>query len=225
MKTKVFNNSKQVISRVVGLMFLLFFVGQATWAQKFSESFFDDEAEEVIAADSVMEQPTIAKKHINVVAAVIVDEDGKLLCMQRTRSTLPYMTEHWEFPGGNLENGEDPRVKLQSEISQDMDWNVEVGEYLGSVDYEYPDFTVTVKAYACKPGKGDFKLLEHLDSRWLSNDELSSLDWTDADRQLLELPSLIALTTVTAVPMAPAAPMAVTAPTAPSSKRPHAHKG
>ncbi len=127
------------------------------------------------------------KKHLNVAAAVIIDGTGKYLCMQRTRSRLPYITEHWEFPGGKIEEGEDPRHTLVREIEEEMDWHIEVGDCIGSVEHEYPDFTITLTAYTCKPGEGEFKLLEHLDSRWLSKEELADLNWTEADRKLLEL--------------------------------------
>ena len=126
------------------------------------------------------------KKHLNVAAAVVM-ADGKYLCMQRTRSELSYITEHWEFPGGKIENGEDPKHTLEREIKEEMDWNIKVGRCLGTVEHEYPDFSITLTAYECAPGEGDFKLLEHLDSRWLTKAELPQLKWTEADRKLLSL--------------------------------------
>ena len=126
------------------------------------------------------------KKHLNVAAAVVM-ADGKYLCMQRTRSELSYITEHWEFPGGKIENGEDPKHTLEREIKEEMDWNIKVGRCLGTVEHEYPDFSITLTAYECAPGEGDFKLLEHLDSRWLTKAQLPQLNWTEADRKLLSL--------------------------------------
>ena len=126
------------------------------------------------------------KKHLNVAAAVVM-ADGKYLCMQRTRSELSYITEHWEFPGGKIENGEDPKHTLEREIKEEMDWNIKVGRCLGTVEHEYPDFSITLTAYECAPGEGDFKLLEHLDSRWLTKAELPQLNWTEADRKLQSL--------------------------------------
>lgn len=126
------------------------------------------------------------KKHLNVAAAVVM-ADGKYLCMQRTRSELSYITEHWEFPGGKIENGEDPKHTLEREIKEEMDWNIKVGRCLGTVEHEYPDFSITLTAYECAPGEGEFKLLEHLDSRWLTKAELPQLNWTEADRKLLSL--------------------------------------
>ena len=126
------------------------------------------------------------KKHLNVAAAVVM-ADGKYLCMQRTRSELSYITEHWEFPGGKIENGEDPKHTLEREIKEEMEWNIKVGRCRGTVEHEYPDFSITLTAYECAPGEGDFKLLEHLDSRWLTKAELPQLNWTEADRKLLSL--------------------------------------
>ncbi len=126
------------------------------------------------------------KKHYNVVAAVITDGD-KYLCMQRCRSKYSYITEHWEFPGGKVEEGESHHETLVREIHEEMDWDVYVGRCLGSVEQEYPDFSITLTAYLCKGGEGEFKLLDHLDYKWLTREELDSLNWTEGDRKLLEL--------------------------------------
>jgi 8-oxo-dGTP diphosphatase len=126
------------------------------------------------------------KKHYNVVAAVVVD-DGKYLCMQRCRSKYDYISEHWEFPGGKVEEGESDHHTLLREIKEEMDWDIFVGRLLGTITYEYPDFTISLEAYLCKGGKGQFKLLEHLDYKWLKRSEMSALDWTEADKEVLAL--------------------------------------
>ena len=125
------------------------------------------------------------KEHYNVVAAVIV-EDGKYLCMQRCRSVYNYVSEHWEFPGGKVEDGESHHETLVREIKEEMDWDVYVGRQLGTVEQEYPDFTITLTAYLCKGGDEEFKLLEHLDAKWLTREEMDSLNWTAADRLIVE---------------------------------------
>ena len=126
------------------------------------------------------------KKHYNVVAAVIL-EGGKYLCMQRCRSKYDYISEHWEFPGGKVEDGESDHHTLVREIREEMDWDVYVGRKLGSVVQEYPDFSITLTAYLCKGGDGEFKLLDHLDFKWLEREQLDTLNWTEGDRKLLEL--------------------------------------
>lgn len=126
------------------------------------------------------------RKHYNVVAAVVI-EDGKYLCMQRCRSKYSYITEHWEFPGGKVEDGETDHHTLVREIHEEMDWDIYVGRKLGSVVQQYPDFDITLTAYLCKGGDKPFKLLEHLDYKWLTREELDALNWTEGDRKLLAL--------------------------------------
>lgn len=127
-----------------------------------------------------------------IVAAVFV-EDGctgegkKYLCMKRTRSHLPYISEHWEFPGGKVNDGESDHEALVREIKEEMDWDVFVGQKIGSIDYDYPDFQINLTAYWCRGGDGNFKLMDHLACKWLSRQELEELEWTAADRQLIEL--------------------------------------
>ncbi|MBQ2195368.1 MAG: (deoxy)nucleoside triphosphate pyrophosphohydrolase [Prevotella sp.] len=125
------------------------------------------------------------KKKIQVVAAVI-RQDGKYLCTQRKRSRLPYITEHWEFPGGKVKEGECHYKALIREIREEMDWDVFVGKEIATVEYEYPDFCVSLTAYLCKGGDEEFKLLEHLDAKWLTREEMDSLNWTAADRLIVE---------------------------------------
>ena len=124
--------------------------------------------------------------------AAVVIEDGctgegpKYLSMQRTRSRYPYISEHWEFPGGKVEAGESDHEALVREIKEEMDWDIFVGRKLGEVDYDYPDFQITVAAYLCKGDSKPFKLYDHLAFSWLERDELEDLEWTAADRQLIE---------------------------------------
>ena len=126
-------------------------------------------------------------KKIRVAAAVIQDSRGRFLCMQRCRSDQEYTSQRWEFPGGKIEDGESGYDALLREIKEEMDWDIFVGRLLGTITYEYPDFTISLEAYLCKGGKGQFKLLEHLDYKWLKRSEMSALDWTESDREVLAL--------------------------------------
>lgn len=125
------------------------------------------------------------KKPTRVVAAV-VERDGKYLCMQRTRSHYPYISEHWEFPGGKVEAGESDHEALIREIKEEMDWDVFVGRKLATVEHEYPDFSITITAYLCRGADEDFKLLEHLHYQWLPKEALPQLNWTAADKKIVE---------------------------------------
>lgn len=125
------------------------------------------------------------KKPTRVVCAVI-ERDGKFLCMKRTRSRYSYISERWEFPGGKVERGECDHEALLREIREEMRWDIYVGRKLAEFDYEYPDFTTHLVAYLCRcDAEDDFKLMEHLDYKWLKREDLDSLDWTAADRELL----------------------------------------
>lgn len=125
------------------------------------------------------------RKHLNVVCAV-VNDNGKILCTQRCRSKRDYVSEHWEFPGGQVEVGESPEAALIREIHEEMDWNIYIGRLLATVDYSYPDFDITLSAFDCMAHDNNFKLLEHLDAKWLEPSELHSLNWTAADAKLID---------------------------------------
>ena len=121
-------------------------------------------------------------KHYNVVAAVVC-HDGKYLCMQKGKTKFEYTSYKWEFPGGKIEPGETPQQALARELMEEMEYLVEVGEELVTVNHEYPDFSITMTAFLCTP-KGDangFRRREHSDSKWCSQEELKGLDWAAAD--------------------------------------------
>lgn len=120
------------------------------------------------------------KKRIEVVAAIIL-KDGKILATQRGYGNY---AGTWEFPGGKVEPGEDPETALEREIHEELDAVVEVGPLLITVDYEYPEFFMTMHCYVCKLAS-DMKLLEHSDARWLSRESLDSVDWLPSDIEVV----------------------------------------
>lgn len=126
----------------------------------------------------------MGKKHSYIVAAV-VKKGGKYLCMQRCRSIYDYISERWEFPGGKVEAGENDYDALIREIKEEMDWDIFVGRKLSTIEHEYPDFIITLTVYLCKGSDKEFKLLEHLDYKWLTAEEMQNLNWTEADRELI----------------------------------------
>lgn len=125
-------------------------------------------------------------KHLNVVCAVVRDGE-KYLCTQRLRRGPAYTAEHWEFPGGKVKEGEGNEEALRREIKEEMNWDIYVGDCIGSIEHEYPDFTITLTAYDCMARDNNFRLLEHIDAKWLTKEEMPLLTWTDADRRLIDL--------------------------------------
>lgn len=126
-------------------------------------------------------------RRINVVAAIII-RDGKLFATQRGYGKWK---DWWEFPGGKIEQDELAEDALKREIREELASDVEVGELLTSVEYDYPDFHLSMLCYLCSVVSGQLSLLEHEDARWLSADELDSVNWLPADLEILPLISYI----------------------------------
>lgn len=121
-------------------------------------------------------------KHIEVVAAVIVRE-GKVFATQRGYGEWK---DWWEFPGGKIQPGESPEEALRREILEELATEIEVGERLCSVEYDYPNFHLTMHCFRCSVITGSLTLLEHEAARWLSHDDLRSVNWLPADLEVIE---------------------------------------
>jgi len=125
-------------------------------------------------------------REVHVVGAAIVrnpGRDGRCLAAQRgAHMRLP---GKWEFPGGKVEVGEDPRVALVREVREELGLDIVVGELLGTGRDVGDDLVVRLDVYLATIASGELQLLEHAAVRWLAAAELDSLDWADADRPLL----------------------------------------
>ena len=122
-------------------------------------------------------------KHINVVCAVIVNK-GRIFACQRGYGEWK---DWWEFPGGKIESGESPEEALQREIREELSIDISIDRHLTTVDYDYPDFHLTMHCYLCHL-KDDFQphLLEHEDARWLGKSELEEVKWLPADVEVIK---------------------------------------
>ena len=122
-------------------------------------------------------------KRISVVAAII--RDGERIFA--TQKGYGNYKDWWEFPGGKIEAGETPQQALKREILEELDTEIEVGDLITSVEYDYPEFHLSMDCFWCTVKRGNLVLKEAEDAKWLSKDELMSVKWLPADLEVLEI--------------------------------------
>ena len=126
-------------------------------------------------------------KTVRVVAAAIKAENGKgqpiIFATQRGYGDLK---GGWEFPGGKIEEGETPQEALKREIMEELDTKISVGDLIDTIEYDYPTFHLSMDCFWCQIVKGDLVLKEHEAAKWLSKDELDSVEWLPADVTLID---------------------------------------
>ena len=120
-------------------------------------------------------------KTIRVVAAVIF-HGGKMYATQRGYGAW---RDYWEFPGGKIEPEETPEEALIREIREELDVGITVLGYLCGVEYDYPEFHLSMRCFRCRIDEGEPKLLEHEAARWLGREEMYGVDWLPADLEIL----------------------------------------
>lgn len=121
-------------------------------------------------------------KKIEVVAAIIRKED-EILATQRGYGEWQ---DWWEFPGGKIEAGETPEEALKREIREELSTEINVEEFLCTVEYDYPKFHLTMHCYLCSLLTEALHLNEHEAAKWLVKDELDCLKWLPADKIIIE---------------------------------------
>jgi len=124
-------------------------------------------------------------KKIEVVAAVIFFED-KVLCVQRPKNKLPYISEKFEFPGGKVEEGETKEEALQRELLEELNLSTKIKTLFLTVVHQYPDFELTMHSFMCEVASKELTLREHIDQKWLTINELTALDWAAADVPIVD---------------------------------------
>lgn len=126
-------------------------------------------------------------KTVKVVVAIIkaVNENGETIIFATQRGYGDFKGG-WEFPGGKIESGETPQEALKREIIEELDTEVSVGELMDTVEYNYPQFHLSMDCFWCQIVRGNLVLKEHEAARWLTKDELNNVEWLPADITLIE---------------------------------------
>ena len=124
-------------------------------------------------------------KKIEVVAGIIFFQD-QILCVQRPKNKLHYISEKFEFPGGKIEKGETEKEALQRELFEELSISVIIKSFYLTVVHEYPDFELTMHSFICEIETKEITLNEHIRLEWLSLNELQKLDWAAADIPIVD---------------------------------------
>ncbi len=121
-------------------------------------------------------------KTIEVVAGIIEDKtSGKIFATERGCGEFQ---GKWEFPGGKIEPGETREAALVRELREELAIDVKIEKFIGTVEYDYPKFHLTMHTFLCVIANGEPILREHMSARWLSRKELADIDWLPADKEI-----------------------------------------
>ena len=131
-------------------------------------------------------------KAVRVVGAIIMAEkdskddtdQGKMLFA--TQRGYGNLKDGWEFPGGKIEEGEKPEEAIVREIREELDTVIKVEKYVDTIEYDYPEFHLSMDCFLCSIVEGDLVLKEHEAARWLTKETLDSVDWLPADVTILD---------------------------------------
>jgi 8-oxo-dGTP diphosphatase len=122
------------------------------------------------------------KMNTVIVTASLIIEQGKVLVTQRKKNSAHGLL--WEFPGGKVKEGEDPREALRRELKEELDVEVEVGMIFDAVFYSYPEYPILLLVYRCRIEKGSLKPIGCHDLRWVTLEELEKLAMPPADEPI-----------------------------------------
>lgn len=126
-------------------------------------------------------------KTIRVVAAIIkaANKEGKSMIFATQRG-YGDLKGGWEFPGGKIEAGETPQEALVREIMEELETEIRVGELLDTIEYDYPSFHLSMDCFWAEIISGNLVLKEHEAAKWLTKNELDSVEWLPADVTLID---------------------------------------
>lgn len=121
---------------------------------------------------------------IDVVAAILVDDENRILIARRREGKS--LGGFWEFPGGKIEKGEKPEESLYRELKEEMNIEIEVGDYFDTNVHDYGNVVIKLIAYYAKIKSGEICLVDHDKVEWVSKAELFNYDFAPADVQFVE---------------------------------------
>lgn len=126
-------------------------------------------------------------KTIRVVATIICDDMKNPSRIFATARGYGEFKGQWEFPGGKIEEGETPEEALVREIREELDTEIEVGDLIHTIEYDYPTFHLSMDCFLAKVISGKLVLKEAEAARWLTGSELYDVQWLPADLSLIEI--------------------------------------
>lgn len=126
-------------------------------------------------------------KTVRVVTAVIkvVNKQGNPV-IYATQRGYGEFKDGWEFPGGKIEAGETPQEALKREIREELDTEISVGPLIDTIEYDYPTFHLSMDCFWAEVVSGNLILKEHEAAKWLTREELNSVEWLPADVALID---------------------------------------
>ena len=125
-------------------------------------------------------------KTVRVVAAIICDSMENKTRIFSTARGYGEFEGKWEFPGGKIEEGETPQDALKREIREELDTEIEVGNLIDTIEYDYPTFHLSMQCFWAEVVSGHLELKEAEDARWLTAETIDSVEWLPADKALLD---------------------------------------
>ena len=125
-------------------------------------------------------------KTLKVVAAVICDNIDSPTSVFATARGYGEYKGWWEFPGGKIEAGETSQEALKREIREELDTEIHVGEFIDTIEYDYPAFHLSMDCFLCSIESGELVLEEAQAARWLNRDTIDSVKWLPADITIID---------------------------------------
>ena len=125
-------------------------------------------------------------KTINVVAAIIRQQQGDTVKLFSTQRGYGDFKGGWEFPGGKIEPGETPEQALVREIQEELNVTVRVGKVVDTVEYDYPTFHLSMRCYLCTLESETILMNEHADASWITVSDFDNIKWLPADIKIVD---------------------------------------